>query len=83
MSGAQIAEELASGGAYTAWFIVVALSAVVAFMYREIQKTHDKIIEAYKEEDGRILDSTTGIIKTQMETTATLTAILRILEGRK
>lgn len=80
--GAKIAAELASGGAYTAWFIVVALSGVIIYLYKEARKAYDQLIEAYKEEDGQVLTNTTSIIRTQMETTATLSAILRIIDGR-
>ena len=82
VDGAKIAAELASGGAYTAWFIVVALATVVVYLYKEAKKAHDQLIEAYKEEDGQVLTNTTSIIRTQMETTATLSAILRIIDGR-
>ena len=83
MNGADVAKELASGGAYTAWFIVVALAGVVAYLYRAVQKAQDRLVEAYKEEDGEVLKSLANVVKTQMEHTVVLTTVLRILEGRK
>lgn len=83
MDASDTATKLASGGAYTAWFIVVALSGVIVFLYREIRKIMDKLVEAYKEEDTDTQKNLANIIKTQIEQTVVLSTILRILEGRK
>lgn len=83
MDVSKVASELAGGGAYTAWFIAVTLSGVVVYLYKETRKAYDQVVEAYKATDGEVLSNTNSIIKAQMETTMTLSLILRILEGRK
>lgn len=81
MEAGDIAKELASGGAYTAWFIAVTLSGVVVLLYREVRRLNKEIVKAYKEDDSEVLANQASIIRTQMEHTTILSTILGILRG--
>lgn len=83
MDAAGIAAELSSGGAYTAWFIVVALTGAVVYLYKETRRAHDRLIDSYREDDSEVAGHLSNIVRVQMETTSTLKTVLHILEGRR
>jgi len=83
MAEANIAKELASGGAYTAWFIVVFLAGVVGFLFRQIQVLTERLITAYKEDDSKVLENQDTILSMLREHTSVLSTILGILTRPK
>lgn len=78
-----VAEQLAQGGAYTAWFVVVVLAGVIVFLFREVKALNKELVQAYKEDDDDVLKNLASVIATQREQTQTLARVVGILEGWK
>lgn len=71
----EIAAELAKGGAYVAWFIVVVESGVIAFLFKELMK-------AYKEDsDEELVKALSKINETQIQHTMTMNNLLDMLKS--
>jgi len=81
MDPAKTAQALASGGAYTAWFVVVVLAGVVAYLFKEVKALNKELVQAYKEEDDEILKGLASVSATLMEHTNVLAKIVGVLEG--
>lgn len=82
MDSAAVARELASGGAYTAWFVVVVLAGVVVYLFREVMKLNRDLISSYKENDNEVLENQDKIIRVLNEHTSILSTLLGLSRGR-
>jgi len=71
----EIAAELAKGGAYVAWFIVVVEAGVIAFLFKELMK-------AYKEDsDEELVKALSKVNETQIQHTMTMNNLLDMLKS--
>lgn len=68
------AEELAKGGAYTAWLIATIEAGVIVFLFK-------KLDQAYKKDGEDTAEALNKINSTQMQHTLTMSTLLRMLEG--
>lgn len=70
----EMAKELSTGGVYTAWLIVVILSGVIVFLFRELQK-------AIKDDSKEVVNALTKVNETQQANTSTLGMMLSIVQA--
>ena len=82
MDPAKTAQALASGGAYTAWFVTVVLAGVVVYLFKEVKKLNKDLVDAYKENDDEVLNNLEHVSQILNEHTTILSTVLGILRGR-
>lgn len=82
MDAAKTAEALASGGAYTAWFVTVVLAGVVVYLFKAVQKLNKELVDSYKEKDDEVLNGVEHVTQILNEHTTILSTVLGILRSR-